>query len=501
MTANRVEKVAVVGTGVIGAGWAARLLHFGIDVVAADPAPGAEDRLRASVANAEPALAKLTLVPIGKKGTLEFVNDLKDAVEDADLIQESASENEALKRDLLAQVSRAARPDAIIASSSSGLLPSRIQADCVNPARVLIGHPFNPVYLLPLVELVGGEQTSGQTIEQATEFYRAIGMHPLHVRNEIEGYISDRLQEALWREALHLVNDGVATTDEIDQAVIYGPGLRWAFMGTCLTFHLAGGEEGMRHMLRQFGPALKLPWTKLEAPDLTDRLVDRMVEQTQEQAESKSIRELEQLRDDCLVAIMQSLREFDYASGRTLNAQDRRLYRGMNFRRFDAKDDFSAPLRLHEAFVRPEWVDYNGHMTESRYLQIFGDASDALFRFVGVDDDYHARGFSYYTVETHIMNLREVAANEPLYVTTQILGVDEKRLHFFHSMHHADSDENLATAEQMVLHVDMEAGKTCPAPADVLEKLQAIFEGHRDIAPPSAAGRSVGAAKTRTLSA
>jgi carnitine 3-dehydrogenase len=498
---NAVRKVALVGTGVIGAGWAARLLHFGVDVVATDPAPGAESRLQATVANAEPALAKLTLVPIGDKGRLSFMSDLESAVRDADFIQESASENEDLKRTLLARIDAAARPDAIIASSSSGLMPSRIQVECSRPERVLIGHPFNPVYLLPLVELVAGDKTAPETVARAGAFYESIGMHPLTVRNEIEGYISDRLQEALWREALHLVNDGVATTDEIDQAVIYGPGLRWAFMGTCLTFHLAGGEEGMRHMLRQFGPALELPWTKLVAPELTETLIDRMVEQTQAQAAGRSIRELERLRDNCLVALMQSLREFDVASGRTLNELDHRLYGAIQFRRFDDRDDFSRPLSLHRTSVRPEWVDYNGHMTESRYLQVFGDASDALFRYVGVDDAYHEKGFSYYTVESHIMNIREVAANEPLYVSTQVLGVDDKRLHFFHTMRHGRTDDELATAEQMVVHVDMNAGKACPADADVLRKLKAVLTGHSRIAPPARAGRSIGMPPPRALSA
>ena len=498
---DTIKKVCLVGTGVIGAGWAARLLHFGIDVVATDPSPGAEDRLRAAVENAEPALAKLTLVPIGAKGRLSFQADLDAAVAGADFVQESASENEDLKRSLLAKVSRVAGPDVIIASSSSGLLPSNIQAECSHPERVLIGHPFNPVYLLPLVELVGGGLTGDEAIDRAAAFYETIGMHPLRVRNEIDGYLSDRLQEALWRETLHLVNDGIATTDEIDQAIIYGPGLRWAFMGTCLTFHLAGGEEGMRHMLRQFGPALKLPWTKLEAPELTDDLIDRMVTQTQAQAAGRSIRDLERLRDDCLIAIMQSMREFDYASGATLNQLDRGFYGDAGFRQFNGEDNFSKPLRLHRASVRPEWVDYNGHMTESRYLQIFGDASDALFRYVGVDSDYHDRGYSFYTVESHIMNLLEVAANEPLYVTTQVLDVDEKRLRYFHSMHHGRTDAQLATVEQMVVHVDMRAGKACPTDPTVLSRLQAILDGHQHIARPAQVGRSIGMPKPRAKSA
>jgi carnitine 3-dehydrogenase len=304
-----VRRVAIVGTGVIGAGWAANFLARGLDVAASDPHPQAETRLRAAVDNAWPALERIGLAEGADRARLAFAPSLEEAVADADFIQENAPENEALKIGLLARIDAAARPGAIIASSSSGLLPSRIQADCANPERVVIGHPFNPVYILPLVEVVGGAKTSPGTIERAIAFYRTLGKEPLHVRNEIAGYLSDRLQEALWREALHLVNDGVATTEELDLAVTGGPGLRWALMGTCLTFHLAGGEGGMRHMLEQFGPALKLPWTKLEAPELTGELIDRMVEGTGSQAAGRSVRELERFRDDCLIRIMQAIRD------------------------------------------------------------------------------------------------------------------------------------------------------------------------------------------------
>ena len=182
------------------------------------------------------------------------------------------------------------------------------------------------MYLLPLVELVGGSEDGPATIEAAAKFFTYIGMHALRVRREVPGHLTDRLQEAIWREILHMVNDGVATTGELDESIIYGPGLRWAAMGTNLIYHLAGGETGMRHMLAQFGPALKWPWTKLEAPELTEKLIDRMVEGTQQQAAGRSIRELERLRDDYLVAIQQVLRQFDIGAGSTLRALEKRLY-------------------------------------------------------------------------------------------------------------------------------------------------------------------------------
>jgi carnitine 3-dehydrogenase len=263
--------------------------------------------MRTKIENAWPALERLGLKEGANPGRLRFVPRVEQAVEGADFVQESAPENEDLKRRLFAQLDAAARTDVLIASSSSGLLPTRFASECKNPGRVLVGHPFNPVYLLPLVEVLGGENTAPNALAAASGFYRSIGMRPLHVRTEIPGYISDRLQEALWREILHMVAEGVATTDELDDAIRFGPGLRWAFMGTCMIFHMAGGDEGMRHMLAQFGPALKLPWTKLEAPELTEELIDRMVEGTHKQAGTRSIADLERYRDDALISVMEAV--------------------------------------------------------------------------------------------------------------------------------------------------------------------------------------------------
>jgi carnitine 3-dehydrogenase len=322
---DRIKTVALVGTGVIGAGWAARFLFHGLDVVATDPADAA-GRLRESVGNALASLSAL-FANAPRPGRLRFEKELVDAVGQADFVQENAPENEDLKRDLLATISRSVRPDIPIASSSSGLLPTRLQGDCAAPERVLIGHPFNPVYLLPLVETVGGEQTDPAVLDRAEAFYTSVGMHPLRVRREVEGYISDRLQEAMWREILHMVKDGIATTDEIDRAIAYGPGLRWAGMGTCLTFHLAGGEGGMRHMLEHFGPALKLPWTHLKAPELTPELIDDMASGCEAQAAGRSVAELERQRDAYLVAVLKALKEADIGAGKTLAEHQARLDR------------------------------------------------------------------------------------------------------------------------------------------------------------------------------
>jgi carnitine 3-dehydrogenase len=308
--ANRPSRITIVGAGVIGNGWAARFLAHGHDVVVTDPDPPAEQRLNKAIATAWPALERGGLHPGARQDRVRFTTDLQDAVRGAALVQENAPEDEMLKRRVLAQIDAAAHPETLIASSTSGLMPSTLQADCARPERVLVAHPFNPVYLLPLVEVVGGEATDSAHLGRAEALFRNAGMRPLRVRREVPGHIADRLMEALWREALHLVNDGVATTEEVDAAVIYGAGMRWSLMGTFLTFHLAGGEQGMRHMLEQFGPALKQPWTNLEAPELTDDLIDRVVAGCEYQAASRNIAELEERRDEFLARLLDLVKEY-----------------------------------------------------------------------------------------------------------------------------------------------------------------------------------------------
>lgn len=305
---THINTFAALGSGVIGSGWVARALAHGLDVVAWDPAPGAEAALRQRIANAWPALVKQGLAAGAAQSRLRFVATIEDCVRDADFIQESAPERLELKLELHARISAAAKPDALIGSSTSGLLPSEFYEGATHPERCVVGHPFNPVYLLPLVEVVGGRHTAPEAIQAAISVYENLGMRPLHVRKEVPGFIADRLLEALWREALHLVNDGVATTGEIDDAIRFGAGLRWSFMGTFLTYTLAGGDAGMRHFMNQFGPALKLPWTYLPAPELTDTLIDDVVAGTSAQLGERSIGALERYRDDCLLAVLDAVR-------------------------------------------------------------------------------------------------------------------------------------------------------------------------------------------------
>ena len=483
--------IGVVGTGVIGTGWAVRALSRGHDVVAWDPAPAAEQRLRDAVERAWPSAKKLGLFPRASTSRLHFADTPEELAGMVDWIQESAPESEDVKCRLLQKLAAAASADTIIASSSSGLMPSRLQDGCEHPERILIGHPFNPVYLLPLVEIVAGEQTSAASIERAKEHYDDLVMYPLVVRNEIEGYLSDRLQEALWREVLHLVNDGIATTQELDDAVTYGPGIRWAGMGTNLTFHLAGGQQGMRHMLAQFGPALKLPWTKLVAPELTDELIESMAVGCEDQADGRSMTELETLRDDYVLSVMRSLRPLDLGAGRLIAEREARIHASFEIAPWSPTALVAAPLGLYEAPVEPDWVDYNGHMTEAAFLTAFGWASDKFFRYIGIDEDYRSAGHSLYTVETHINYLREASLGEPLRITTQVLGIDAKRVHLFHAMFHGESGELLCTTEQMLLHVDMNAGAATPILEGPSAALAAIASAHSSLQVPSQVGRTM----------
>ncbi|RRV10164.1 L-carnitine dehydrogenase [Pseudomonas sp. v388] len=317
---TEIKTFAALGSGVIGSGWVARALAHGLDVVAWDPAPGAEAALRQRVANAWPALRKQGLAPGASPDRLRMADTLEACVAGADFIQESAPERLDLKLELHRKISAAARPDALIASSTSGLLPSEFYAQAIHPERCIVGHPFNPVYLLPLVEVVGNHATTAEALDAAQQVYRSLGMRPLHVRKEVPGFIADRLLEALWREALHLVNDGVATTGEIDDAIRFGAGLRWSFMGSFLTYTLAGGDAGMRHFMQQFGPALQLPWTYLQAPELTDKLIDDVVDGTTAQLGQHSIAQLERYRDDALLGVIAAVKAAGLQHG--LNADD-----------------------------------------------------------------------------------------------------------------------------------------------------------------------------------
>ena len=299
-----VRTIAVIGTGVIGGGWAAHFLRMGYDVVAWDPGPDARHRLSALVERAWPSLERLGLRADASRERLRFAETMEDALAGADFVQESAPEVLPAKVGLLSAIDAHTSPDVVVASSTSGFGMTQMAAECSSPARFVVGHPFNPPYLIPLVEVVGGAQTDADAVAWATEFYTHAGKVCLTMDHEVPGFVGNRLQEAMWREALHMVDSGQASVQQIDDAITYGPGLRWPLMGPMLTFHLAGGPGGMAHMLDHFGPALLEPWTRLDAPPLTPQLRDRVVAGAVEEAAGRSVAELEQRRDAFLVDLL-----------------------------------------------------------------------------------------------------------------------------------------------------------------------------------------------------
>jgi carnitine 3-dehydrogenase / betainyl-CoA thioesterase len=481
----------LIGGGVIGAGWAARFLLNGVDVRVYDPDESAPQRLEELLASARRAYARLTLVPLPPEGTLTYAGSVEEAVADASLVQESVPERVELKQALLARASAAASEQTLICSSTSGLRPSLLQERMQRPERMLVAHPFNPVYLIPLVELCAGSRTALEAVERAASIYRALGMHPVVLRHEVDGFLADRLLEALWREALWLVHDDIATVAEVDDVIRYGAGLRWAFMGTFLSYRLAGGEGGLRYFLEHFGPALQLPWTKLvDVPELTEEFLDKLAEQSESQVDGRSIAELERARDDCLVALLQALRAQGSGAGETLAGWERGLLSTPAASAAAQDGDIDTPLVLLEREIPADWIDYNGHVHESRYLQLFADATDALLRTVGIDAAYLEHG-SYYTVETHLSHLRALFVGDRVRVTTQLLGFDDMRLHLFHQLIRDGDDQPPATAEQMLIHVDAVSGHASPARNGVRARVAAIVAAHAALPRPSRAGRAI----------
>jgi 3-hydroxyacyl-CoA dehydrogenase len=297
-----VQRVAVVGTGVIGASWAAHFLAHGLDVTATDPSPGAEQRLRSDVAAIWPTL---TPAAGGSPERLAFTSDVAAAVADADFVQENGPEREDVKHEVFAVLDTAARPDVVLASSSSGLLPSVIARGCPrHPERVVIGHPFNPPHLIPLVEVVPGEKTSEQAVEAALAFYTAVGKKPIRLRQELPGHVANRLQAALWQEAYSLVERGVATVADIDTAIAHGPGLRWAVLGPFANQHLSGGPGGIAHVLEHLGPPTEAWWRDLGQVTLTPELVAKLVAGVDEELAGVDPAELVARRDAVLTALL-----------------------------------------------------------------------------------------------------------------------------------------------------------------------------------------------------
>jgi len=304
---DQVRTITCVGAGVIGGGWVAYFLARGYRVVAWDPADDAEARLRHLVGQAWPALTELGLAAGASMDNLVVQRDLATACAGADFVQESAPEDLELKRTLLADIDAVTPADVVISSSTSGYGMTEMQDKCAHPERTVVGHPFNPPYLIPLVEVVGGTQTAADVVQWTAAFFRHAGKSVITMEQEVPGFIANRLQEALWREALHMVAAGEATVEQIDLSITDGPGLRWPIHGPMLTFHLAGGQGGMAHMLDHFGPSLESPWTRLQAAELPPELRDAVVEGCEREAAGRTIDDLVAERDRGVIAILRAL--------------------------------------------------------------------------------------------------------------------------------------------------------------------------------------------------
>jgi len=480
------KTAAIIGGGVIGGGWAARFLLNGWDVRVFDPDPEVMRKIREVLHNARYALPSLSDRVMPVEGHLSYHPTIAEAVTGAAYIQESVPERLDIKHITFAAIHDAAHPDAVIGSSTSGFKPSELAMGAKSASQIMVCHPFNPVYLLPLVEVVPSPATSDAALKHAFTVLKVIGMKPVKIRREIDAHVADRFLEAVWREALWLIKDDVATTEEIDDIIRYGFGLRWAQMGLFETYRVAGGEAGMAHFIEQFGPALQWPWTKLmDVPELDDALVQRIADQSDAQSGMYSIRELERIRDTNLVMILRGLKTQNWGAGAILNNIDSAAK--------DAEDmpDLQGYVRTLHRTVPLDWIDYNGHMTESRYLQAFADATDRFMEIIGCDAAYIASGGSYFTAESHICHLDEVHVGAEITIDTQVLQGEGKKMHLFHLMHHADG-RLLATGEHFLLHVSLKTRQSCPPAPQIEAKLAEIARNHTRLPRPKGAGRAIG---------
>ena len=486
-----IKAAGVIGAGVIGSGWVARLLLNGIDVFVYDPSKEAPKYVNKVIDNAERAYNKLLTSNLPKKGKLLFSASISEVAKSCELIIEAVPERLSIKQSAYEEIESSADKNLVIASSTSGILPSDLQAKMKHPERLLVAHPFNPVYLLPLVEIVGGSKTSKNVIEETSKKFTNIGMFPLHIKKEIPAFIADRLLESVWREALWLVNDDIATTEEIDDAIRYGFGLRWAQMGLFETYRLAGGEAGMRHFISQFGPCLEWPWTHLmDVPEFTDELIEKVSSQSDHQSGQFSIDELMEKRDDNLVDFLKVLKDNQWGAGNSLKEFDASLSGSINKLEF-SELNLSNPILTYVTKVPKEWADYNGHMTEARYLECFSEATTEMMSIIGADEEYILNIGSYFTVETHIRHLDEVQIGEGIKAKTQVIFGENKKLHLFHWLNHEDG-KLLATAEHMLIHVDLKT-RGASMPNDlVLKRMGLVYEAHKKLPRPEGISRAVG---------
>ncbi|WGI20919.1 carnitine 3-dehydrogenase [Amylibacter sp. IMCC11727] len=477
---------AIIGGGVIGGAWAARFLLNGWDVQVYDPDPEAERKIGEVLDNARRSLPSLSDHVMPKEGKISFHGTIAEAVTGARYIQESVPERMDIKHLTFTAITEACSKDAVIGSSTSSFTPTELSSQQVDKSRIMVCHPFNPVYLLPLVEVVGGTTASEDAIETCMEILTEIGMKPLKIQKEILGHIADRLLESVWREGLWLIKDGICDTETLDDAMRFGFGLRWAQMGLFETYRIAGGEAGMLHFISQFGPTMEWPLSKLmDVPELDDALIKKVADQSDAQSGMYSIRELERIRDTNLVGMMRALKAQNWGAGSVLANYDAGVKEAIG------TPDMDGLVRTVARTVPLDWLDYNGHMNEARYLQAFGDATDRFMELIGCDAAYIAKGGSYFTAETHIRHLDEAKAGEVIEIDTQVVLGAGKKMHLFHFMKAADG-RVLATAEHMLIHVSLETRKAAPPAPEIEAKLVEVAKAHEGLPVPEGMGRFVG---------
>lgn len=457
------KTAAIIGGGVIGGGWAARFLLNGWNVSIYDPDPDAARKIGAVLENARGSLPALYDRALPPEGRLTYCQSIPEAVKDADWVQESVSERLELKHKVYAEIITALPRGGFIASSTSGFKASDLAS---KGAPVVVVHPFNPVYLLPLAEISGAADLR----TKALPIIQSIGMFPLELEVEIDAFIGNRFQEAIWREALWMLKDGIATTEQIDNAIRMGFGLRLAQMGMFETYRLAGGEAGMENYMAQFGPSLQWPWSRLtDVPELDAALTRTIADQSDAQSGHMTISELETLRDDNLVAILRGLRRTASGAGGVILQHEQTLPVG------GERD--GLPITLRQA-VPVTWTDYNGHMNEAAYLELGTWATDGLMQLIGANAEYIAAGASFFTVDTRVRYLDEVHRAELLTVTTQVLEGAGKKMKLFHRIYKQDGAV-CATIETLLLHTDLRTRRASEPLPEVAAKLTALARAHK----------------------
>jgi len=471
---------AIIGAGVIGAGWAARFALMGWQVRVFDPDPASAARVAAVLDRARRALPGLADTALPPEGTVIHAATISQAVRDADWIQESVPDRLDLKRTLYQKVQEHCREPVVIASSTSIFTPAALYGPTARRAPILVAQPLDPVYLLPLVELAADRDTPAEAVARAREILTGIGMVPLSLPGEAEGHISERLSGAALCEALWLVKEGIASPAEIDEAMCLGVGLGWAQMGPFAAGRMADAGRGPDAAAAMVERLAELRPASAEMPELTEDLIRALGDRPGPAEAGED--DLARRRDTNLVALLRALKWADWGAGRHLRALDASLR--------PEEVDIAQPVVTLDRAVPLDWTDYNGHMTEPRYMQGFSDATDRFMELVGCDADYIAAGLSFFTAESHIRHIAEAHAGQRIRVETTCLSGAGKKMHLYHRMFAGEMA--LATCETLLIHVSLTTRRSAPPGPEVARRLGEIAEAHALLPRPEGVGRYVG---------